>query len=243
MNAKERSQQMIEEENFESGNSAKIKEVFASIQGEGPYIGAKQLFIRFCNCNLRCHYCDTDFDSDCDEYTPERLMEVIEQFDLKTIYSVSLTGGEPLLSVDFLCKILPLLKENNLKIYLETNATLPEELRRVIDYIDVVAADIKLESATGMMNAFDRHDEFFEVCKGHECFAKIVFDDNITDDEINRCVELAGKYDLLLILQPKMVEDQMSVTSVFAVTVLDKFLKKYNKVRLIPQVHKFLSVR
>ena len=35
----------------------------------------------------------------------------------------------------------------------------------------------------------------------------------------------------------------MSITSVFAVTVLDKFLKKYNKVRLIPQVHKFLSVR
>lgn len=234
---------MIEEEHFEPDNTARIKEVFASIQGEGPYIGAKQLFIRFCSCNLRCHYCDTDFEGECDEYTPEKLMEVIEQFDLKTIYSVSLTGGEPLLSVDFLEKILPILKENHLKIYLETNATLPEELKRIIDYIDVIAADIKLESATGMMSSFDLHDMFFDVCKGHECFAKIVFDDNITDEEIDKCIELAEKYHLLLILQPKMQEDQMTVTSVFAVKVLDKFLKKYNKVRLIPQVHKFLAIR
>ena len=28
-------------------NKAKIKEIFTSIQGEGPFIGYKQLFIRF----------------------------------------------------------------------------------------------------------------------------------------------------------------------------------------------------
>ncbi|HIS83503.1 7-carboxy-7-deazaguanine synthase QueE [bacterium] len=235
---------MINEENLTTtGDTARIKEVFASIQGEGPYIGAKQLFIRFCDCNLRCHYCDTDFTGDSEEYTPEGLLEVIKQFDLNTIYSVSLTGGEPLLSVDFLEKFLPILKEHHLKIYLETNATLPDELKRIIDYIDVVAADIKLESATGMVKSFEAHDKFFEVCKGKECFAKIVFDDNITDEEIENCVEIAKKYQILLILQPKMEEEAMSITSVFAVTVLDKFLKKYNKVRLIPQVHKFLSVR
>ena len=68
-------------------------------------------------------------------------------------------------------------------------------------------------------------------------------DSNITDEEIENCVEIAKKYHILLILQPKMEDEAMSITSVFAVTVLDKFLKKYNKVRLIPQVHKFLSVR
>ena len=150
---------MINEENLTTtGDTARIKEVFASIQGEGPYIGAKQLFIRFCDCNLRCHYCDTDFTGDSEEYTPEGLLEVIKQFDLNTIYSVSLTGGEPLLSVDFLEKFLPILKEHHLKIYLETNATLPYELKRIIDYIDVVAADIKLESATGMVKSFEAHD-------------------------------------------------------------------------------------
>ena len=73
--------------------------------------------------------------------------------------------------------------------------------------------------------------------------AKIVFDANITDEEIDNCIALAQKHHLLLILQPKMSGNSMDISSVFAVSVLDKFLSKYNNVRLIPQVHKFISVR
>jgi len=46
-----------------------------------------------------------------------------------------------------------------------------------------------------------------------------------------------------LILQPRMLENKMSVSPEFAADILDKFLSKYNNVRLIPQVHKFLNVR
>ena len=97
-------------------NKVKIKEIFASIQGEGPYVGYKQLFIRFCNCNLKCNYCDTEFssNSDFEEYCPNELAEKVNEF--KDVHSVSLTGGEPLLSVDFLKEFLPLV---NKKIYLE----------------------------------------------------------------------------------------------------------------------------
>jgi len=42
-------------------NKANILEIFSSIQGEGIYIGYRQLFIRFSGCNLGCKYCDTDF--------------------------------------------------------------------------------------------------------------------------------------------------------------------------------------
>ena len=42
-------------------DKVKIKEIFTSIQGEGLFIGYKQLFIRFCGCNLSCNYCDTDY--------------------------------------------------------------------------------------------------------------------------------------------------------------------------------------
>lgn len=38
---------------------ANINEIFASIQGEGRYVGEKQLFVRFSSCNLKCAYCDT----------------------------------------------------------------------------------------------------------------------------------------------------------------------------------------
>ena len=60
-------------------NKIKIKEVFASIQGEGPFVGYKQLFVRFCGCNLSCNYCDTDYRTvDSQEYSVEEIVEIIK---------------------------------------------------------------------------------------------------------------------------------------------------------------------
>lgn len=221
----------------------RVKEIFESIQGEGPYIGYKQIFIRFCNCNLKCNYCDTEFAADENfmEFCPQNLADYIKKFNLKTIHSISLTGGEPLLSVDFLKEFLPL--TGGVKIYLETNATLSEKLKEIINFVDIIAADIKLESATGIKDSFKMHDKFFEAAKQKECFAKIVFNDKITDEEIKECCVLAEKYNLELVLQPVMIDDKMSVDSVFAEKILDKFLKMHSATRLIPQVHKFLNVR
>ena len=39
--------------------SAYIDEIFASIQGEGPWIGQRHIFIRFRGCDISCQYCDT----------------------------------------------------------------------------------------------------------------------------------------------------------------------------------------
>ncbi len=221
-------------------NKVKIKEIFESIQGEGPYVGYKQLFVRFCNCNLKCNYCDTEFSSDKDfkEYDPCLLADKINSFNF--IHSVSLTGGEPLLASEFLKDCLPRI---NKKIYLETNATLAEKFLEVKPFIDIVSADIKLESATGIRNSYIFHDKFFENCRGIETFAKIVFNSKITVDEIKSCCELGKKYNIELILQPEMNGDKMSVTSQFASQILDKFIQKYENARLIPQVHKFLNVR
>ena len=37
---------------------AEISEIFSSLQGEGPYLGVKQVFVRFGRCNMHCTYCD-----------------------------------------------------------------------------------------------------------------------------------------------------------------------------------------
>lgn len=221
-------------------NKVKIKEIFESVQGEGPYVGYKQLFVRFCNCNLKCNYCDTEFssESDYEEFDPCGLADRINSY--KTVHSVSLTGGEPLLASEFLKELLPRVSK---KVYLETNATLADKFLEVKPFIDIVSADIKLESATGIKNSYKFHDKFFENCKGIETFAKIVFNDKITDDEIETCCALGKKYGIELILQPEMEGVKMKITSNFAAETLDKFLNNYERVRLIPQVHKFLDVR
>ena len=117
----------------------KVNEIFASIQGEGPYVGYKQLFVRFCNCNLKCNYCDTEF-MDGKDYNPCELADEVNKFS--DVHSVSLTGGEPLLQIEFLKDFLPRV---NKKIYLETNATLADKFIEVKPFIDIVSADIKLE--------------------------------------------------------------------------------------------------
>lgn len=220
---------------------AKINEIFSSIQGEGPVVGYKQLFIRFCNCNLKCNYCDTEFTQG-HTYSPKELYEkIIKEYNLKIFHSISLTGGEPLLSWEFLKEFLPLI-QGETKIYLETNATLTKEFSKIKDYVDIISADIKLPSCTGQ-NSLEKHKTFFDACIGKNTFAKIVFDKNITQDEIDFCTDIGSKYNIELVLQPKMIGNKMSVTAEFCEKILEKFLLIYSNVRLIPQIHKFLNVR
>ena len=206
----------------------KIKEIFASIQGEGPFVGYKQLFIRFCGCNLICNYCDTDYRTvDSTEYRICELIEIVKEN--KDCHSVSLTGGEPLLNTGFLKEFLP---QCPLPVYLETNATLAGELGEIIDYIDYIAADIKLPSCTGGADLFNVHDSFLAVASSKVLFAKIVFDENITDEEILKCSKLGAKYGIELVLQPKMNKSELCMDIKNIQVVFDRFLMKYKKIRL-----------
>jgi len=215
--------------------SAKIKEIFTSIQGEGLYIGQKHVFVRFSRCNLNCKFCDTDFKSNLKEYSVDELYNYLKDIDCKVI---SLTGGEPLIEVDFLEEFLKkYYKKLNKKIYLETNGTLYKELGKIIDYVDIVAADIKLKSATNQPNRFLDNDKFLKIASQKEAFIKVVFNSKITEDEIKDTIKIAKKYNLEVILQPEMPIKNNNLVEVFNI-----FYSKYKKIRLIPQVHKFLNI-
>lgn len=216
----------------------RVKEIFTSIQGEGPYVGYKQLFIRLCGCNLNCSYCDTEFGADdSKEYSTEELIDICNSNS--DCHSISLTGGEPLLHSDF---IKELGDKCNLPLYLETNGTLAEKLSEVIDYITYISSDIKLPSTTGLKPLWEEHEEFFRIASQKELFGKVVFDKNINDFEIHKITHLCKKYDTQLILQPMMLGKTPSVDSDFMQEVLDKCLKVHKNTRLIPQVHKFIDV-
>lgn len=232
--------------------TATIKEIFSSIQGEGLYIGEKQLFIRFCGCNLKCNYCDTDFannekfifyDTNTSFDNPisaENLANIVNSVDAQT---VSLTGGEPLLHWDFLLEFLPLVK--NKKIYLETNGTLPHELKQVVKYIDVVSMDIKLFCSTEQDNKFDENREFIKIANDNnkEIFAKIVLDKNYSKEELLQAIEILREFNTPLIIQPMDCKDKTQELNKAEMMELFEFVyQNYKNLRLIPQVHKFLDL-
>ena len=220
-----------------SSKKAFVKEIFTSIQGEGIYTGEKHLFIRFCRCNLNCKYCDTDFSSEsAKEYSSSELYNKIKDLNYSAI---SFTGGEPLAEVEFLKDFLEEYKAKlNKKIYLETNGTMYSELNKIIQYVDIVSMDIKLKSATCQENRFSDNEEFLKIASKKECFIKVVFDNNITNDEIINVTKLAAKYNCAIILQPKMpIENDLALINIF-----DKFFDLYQNIRLIPQIHKFLNL-
>ncbi|MFA6637051.1 MAG: 7-carboxy-7-deazaguanine synthase QueE [Candidatus Omnitrophota bacterium] len=168
---------------------AKISEIFTSYQGEGTFMGSRQVFIRFYGCNLNCSYCDTVQES-YRSFTKESLMGKI--LDIKEDYNeLVLTGGEPLLHADFLAGFLPLYKKNSRKkVYLETNGTLPLGMAKAAEWVDIVAMDIKLPSSTGInKDLWLLHSEFLAQCAGKETLVKAVITDATTIEDIK---QLAG---------------------------------------------------
>ncbi|MGE4170579.1 MAG: 7-carboxy-7-deazaguanine synthase QueE [Candidatus Margulisiibacteriota bacterium] len=118
-----------------------IKDIFYSIQGEGPYIGYPQIFVRFYGCNIHCDYCDEpDFVKDRKKMTVPQVLEALQPFLSKPVHSISITGGEPLIQVDALKALLPVLPK---PVYLETNGTLPTHVAQLKELVTYFAVDYK----------------------------------------------------------------------------------------------------
>lgn len=100
-----------------------VKEVFATLQGEGPQAGWPAVFVRLGRCNLRCHFCDTEFEQDLKVYSAKGLFQHIQFVAQKNkAQVVVITGGEPLLQ-----NVLPLiqmLNDNDIGVSIETAGTL-----------------------------------------------------------------------------------------------------------------------
>jgi len=199
-------------------NEGHVCELFSSIQGEGMFVGVRQAFIRFSECNLDCRFCDTQEAKErpskfkvkgeklrvhANPVTPEGLAEVFSLLR-DPRHSVSITGGEPLLQGDFLAKFLPILKSRGEEVYLETNATLPEEMEKVIEWVDWVSADIKLESATGNPTMFDENRRSLEVAVHKDVFVKVVVVKETTGEELQEAgrVVRGVSEDIPMVIQP-----------------------------------------
>jgi organic radical activating enzyme len=196
-------------------------EVFSSIQGEGPHVGARTLFVRFGECDLRCRWCDSPHTwrpaAHCEielEAGSRRRARVANPVALDAIVAaarrlgveghrfVSLTGGEPLLQPEAAGAVARALRACGPRVLLETHGLAEAALAQVVDAVDVVSMDWKLASdvrraadpARGPVADFhDSHERFLRTAlAAPEVVVKIVVTPASGDAEIDEaCARVA----------------------------------------------------
>ena len=253
-------------------NSCYLSEIYSAIQGEGPFVGIRQIFVRLSACDLRCIWCDTPdslvrtefcsiengagtrkFHKVKNPVNTGDLLSHIKLLSPELHHSISLTGGEPLLQFDFLNNFLPILKkEASLPVYLETGGHRPEELSKVINLLDFISMDFKLPSSAKTGILWDKHKEFLKVSSKaknlQNIWVKIVLTKDTRLDEliysINIIKSIYPKNNLEIFLQPvTKINNINPPDELELLNIQRELLKIYPKIRVTPQVHRLIGQR
>jgi organic radical activating enzyme len=153
----------IRKQDLTPSNSLRVQEVFPTIQGEGPFQGVPAVFVRLWGCNLKCFWCDTDFESNPEEFTIERLGDHIAFAFNQMGYQylphehglVVITGGEPLRQD--LTKFLYKCRQRGWRVQIETNGTL--WIEGLETFIKEGLVTLVCSPKTGRI-----HDKFYSWC-------------------------------------------------------------------------------
>lgn len=239
---------------------AYINEIFNSIQGEGPYAGTRQVFIRFEKCQLHCAYCDTPqtreisgscriekrpgsgiFVSKPNPLQREDVEHQIRRLWTPSTKHISLTGGEPLLHADFI-KTLDI----RYPLYLETNSGFPERARELKDIIGIASCDIKLPEHDCTDNYPDLLENELKTIsilnETTKTFVKVIIMPETTKESLSAAVEGVTSIDknIPFILQP--VTSGKHVPSSLLFELMDFAGEKLKDVRVIPQMHRMMDL-
>ncbi len=242
-----------------------VTEVFSAIQGEGALVGERQVFLRLTGCNIRCAYCDQPEALEkrpgpcrleqtagrrdwCWRQSPLPVAEVADAVDrlwrAVPHHSVSVTGGEPLLQARRLGALFPLLAQRRQPIYLETNGTLPGGLASVLEWVDHIGMDIKLDSVDHESVDLDTHRRFLQAGAGRRLFVKVVIGPTTIPDELDRAVAMVHQVapETEVFLQPVTpFADVTAAPSPGQVLELqERALRLHPRVRVVPQTHKLI---
>lgn len=248
-----------------------LLEVFSSFQGEGPAVGERQVFVRLAGCDLRCAFCDTPESFPApgearvqrrpgapgDDLAPspvstDDLVGWVLALDVpRGLHrAVSITGGEPLLHADAVRALAGAWRAAGLAVHLETGGHRPDELARVLDEIDRVTPDLKLESATGAPTPWVAHAGTYRLLErtGKALAVKAVIAASTTGPEIERAAAFAAEHlpSAPLVLQPVSEVVPGSPPAPGGADLLRLHAAaagRHPDVRVVPQVHRMLGLR
>lgn len=254
---------------LETSSTAPLVELFSAIQGEGLNVGTRQIFVRFGGCDLRCHFCDSahtwtsphschieqtpglrDFVEYSNPITISQLLAWLDLHYQPGIHdSISLTGGEPLLHSTFLLDLLPLIQTRTpLPLYLETGGHHPDELAKLLPFLDSVGMDVKLPSVSGE-SQWDNHRRSLDLCyQGNiEVFCKLIISDQTEWADLLTAAELIAAIcpTIPIFLQPVTpltVRHPVQPPTPQQVLTWQANLKQIcPQTRVVPQTHKFIG--
>lgn len=200
----------------------KVNEIFYSLQGEGHYTGTPAVFVRFAGCNLRCWFCDTDFEKG-DEMNEDEIVEAVLQYPTRYVV---ITGGEPTLQVT--ASLCDKLRAHGLYLMMETNGTRPLPEGCQIDWITCSPKLIDVE---------DGKRKIATIRLRHIDELKVVFEDSPTQDMALYEQIPATEYRL----QPCDTQDPLCNQAILNKTI--KYILQHPKWKLSLQTHKILHVR
>lgn len=215
-------------------------------------MGERHLFIRFEECHIHCEYCD-ELDKPARSMILDEVIETVSRLEKEEgpHRFLSLTGGEPLLYLNFLSPLLLRLKALGFLIYLETNGILWRSLESVIGWCDLIAMDLKPASVTKEKSFLAEHRRFLELAKTKELFIKIVLSKEIDLQEFQELIRLVQEIapKTPVILQPvsslhEAGEGHEDSQLMHLLVELQRMAARMiPDVRIMPRLHRILRIR
>lgn len=177
-----------------------VKGYVHSLESFGLVDGPGVRFVIFLSgCAMRCQFChnpDT-WCSDGEEWEAEALISKALRYKSywKNNGGITVSGGEPLLQIDFLCELFALAKKNNISTVIDTSGqpfctdeNWLENFRKLMSLTDLVILDIKAmdenihRKVTGHTNKNILQMAEFLSDSGHAMWLRHVLVPGLTDD-------------------------------------------------------------
>ena len=199
----------------------RVNHIFYSLQGEGANAGRPAVFVRFAGCNLRCSFCDTEFNT-LREMSADDIVEAVQLLtDQRPI--VVLTGGEPTLQVDE--ALVHQLHQHGYWVAMESNGTRPAP-----GNLDWLTVSPKFNGeAWHILQDGKQPDE-----------VKIVFDLETPRRLENLTLPYPNVQPPYLFLQPCDKGDTAANATIMSACI--DYIKRHPKWRLSLQTHKLIGI-